>query len=140
MMTFNTTVMPKIIKIPRWVNRIMQSMRFCIYQNEYKNPENTVDLPNINWLQWQYEKQNGLCYWLQIPMNIEESSRLDSISLDRLDSSLPYTQNNCVLCTKFANMGKGRHTVDDMRQFVALLGIKMNEPIVEKGGMDVIYF
>jgi hypothetical protein len=58
--------------------------------------------------EWVIERltlQNGRCYYTGLPINYVRNSG-DIISLDRLDSSKPYTCDNVVICTWDANRMK----------------------------------
>jgi len=71
---------------------------------------------SLNDIKKQYEKQNGLCYWLGIPMDLAELFVAHSPfapSVDRLNSSLGYEQGNIVLATRFANKGRGCYDSPD---------------------------
>jgi hypothetical protein len=67
-------------------------------------------------LQELWDKQNGLCYWLNIPMN--DKVFLLQPSLDRLDSSIGYLKNNVVLSTTFANLGRNKASIEEMKEFL----------------------
>ena len=65
-----------------------------------------------------WEKQNGKCYWLKIDMSLEDlfiSRSPFAPSVDRLDSSVGYHRENIVLCSRFANLGRGAYDRDDFR-------------------------
>lgn len=75
-------------------------------------------------LRKQWDKQGGMCYWLDIPMNIEDvytSNNPFSPSVDRLDNSRDYHTDNIVICTSFANMGRGRVKEKEFMLFVKYL-------------------
>jgi hypothetical protein len=72
----------------------------------------------------QWNKQNGKCYWLDIPMCIDDvytSNNPFSPSVDRLDNNKDYDVDNIVICTGFANMGRGRVNEKVFRLFVEYL-------------------
>ena len=63
-----------------------------------------------------WNKQNGLCYWLGIEMSLEDlfiSHSPFAPSVDRLKSSRGYHINNVVLCSRFANKGRGAYDNKD---------------------------
>lgn len=69
-----------------------------------------------------YEKQNGKCFWLGIPLvpsMIPRDPRRPSV--DRYDSTIGYVQGNVVLACMFANMGRSCLTPEAVREFVAEL-------------------
>jgi hypothetical protein len=53
-----------------------------------------------------WEEQQGRCFWTDVPMVFETGSPW-KISLERLDNSKPYTPENVVLCSWFANVARG---------------------------------
>lgn len=69
-----------------------------------KNTENTL---TIHDLLNQYEIQNGKCYYSGRTLAIEMRTKsLDSLSIDRVDSSKGYTPDNIVLCCSIINIMK----------------------------------
>jgi len=63
-------------------------------------------------LKLQWKKQRGKCWWLGIPMSLEDLFVINSpfaVSVDRVDSSGGYTPNNIVLTTRFSNLGRGSY-------------------------------
>ena len=72
----------------------------------------------------QWNKQNGQCYWLEIPMFINDIYTTNSPfspSVDRLDNDRDYEPDNIVICTTFANMGRGRVNKDHFELFIRYL-------------------
>lgn len=65
----------------------------------------------------QYEKQQGLSYFLKIPLDITMKDKLSSISIDRIDNSKGYTKGNFTLVTRFENMGRNINSFEDMIKF-----------------------
>lgn len=64
-------------------------------------------LPTINDLILLYKKQNGICYYCKITMLLTKNVyNPDSISIDRLDSYLAYSNKNCVFCCVWCNRAK----------------------------------
>jgi len=73
---------------------------------------------NSNFLEELKESQNGLCYWLNIPIDFSHNDKLRSPSLDRLDNSKGYTTDNVVLCTQYANLGRQSENIDNYKRFL----------------------
>lgn len=66
-----------------------------------------------------YERQNGRCYWLNIPLKLVDEPRSPATpSLDRIDNNKGYTRDNVVLACLFANMGR---SVLSAERFLAFL-------------------
>jgi hypothetical protein len=62
-------------------------------------------------LRRQWDLQGGKCYWLGLDMNIDDVYTTNNPwgpSVDRLDNDKDYTPENIVICTMFANLGRGR--------------------------------
>jgi hypothetical protein len=71
-----------------------------------------------------WEKQNGLCHWLGIKMSLEDLFVTRSPfapSVDRIDNTRGYHKDNIVLCTRFANLGRGAYHPDDFSTRMILL-------------------
>ena len=77
-----------------------------------------------------WKKQNGKCYWLKINVSLEDlfiSRSPFAPSVDRLDSSVGYHKDNIVLCSRFANLGRGAYDRDDFRPRLNKLLKEANE-------------
>lgn len=76
-------------------------------------------------LKEQWDNQGGLCYWLDIEMSLADlaiSRSPFAPSVDRINSSIGYNKNNIVLCTRFANLGRGAYDNEDFKpRLIALL-------------------
>ena len=62
-------------------------------------------------LERQFVRQDGRCYWLGIPININHVFTTHNPlapSVDRLNNDRDYEKDNIVICTQFANMGRGK--------------------------------
>ena len=69
-------------------------------------------------LKEQWDIQRGMCYWLDIEMSLPDlavSRSPFAPSVDRIDSSRGYHKDNIVLCTRFANLGRGAYDNDDFK-------------------------
>jgi hypothetical protein len=63
-----------------------------------------------------WEKQKGLCYWLNIEMSLSDLIIKDSPfapSAERLDNNVGYVPGNVVLASRFANRGRGAYNGED---------------------------
>lgn len=67
-----------------------------------------------------YNKQNGKCFWSNNQMSIENvsTSKLDTISVDRIDCNKGYIKDNIVLCFKFFNLGRGNMNYIEFSKFL----------------------
>jgi hypothetical protein len=72
-----------------------------------RNLEYSIDIDYIKDL---YKKQNGLCFYSGIPMEIGVHDKRDKenngLSLDRINSDIGYKKGNIVLCCAFINAMK----------------------------------
>lgn len=61
-----------------------------------------------DWAINQFEKQNGKCFYTKIPMTFGHGKGRvwTNTSIDRIDSSLGYSESNCVLCCHGFNLMK----------------------------------
>lgn len=65
----------------------------------------------------QYNKQQGLSYFLKIPLDITMKDKLSCVSIDRIDNDKGYTKDNFTLVTRFENMGRNINSFEDMIKF-----------------------
>lgn len=64
----------------------------------------------------QFNKQSGLCYYTNLPMDMEIGSNdWNVVSVDRIDSNAGYTPDNIVLCRKIANFMKNTLSIDQFK-------------------------
>ena len=73
---------------------------------------------DMKFLESLKDKQNGLCYWLNIPLDFTMKDKLRKPSIDRLDNSRGYDADNIVLTTVFANTGRRDASVEEMKSFL----------------------
>ena len=109
-----------------WKYRVLNSV---IGRETRKKEENESDKSkekrfrdreiNGNFLETLKEKHNGMCYWLNIPIDFTMEDRLRKPSLDRLDNSIGYRKDNVVLTTVFANTGRRDATIEEMLKFIS---------------------
>ena len=63
-----------------------------------------------------WHTQDGRCYWLKIKMSLNDLYVAHSPfapSVDRIDNTKGYHIDNIVLCTRFANKGRGAYNSKD---------------------------
>ncbi len=89
-----------------------------------------------NFLLNQFEKQNGLCYYTSIPLKLtstrddkfsgEDQADMDVLSVDRLDSSKGYLEENIVLCCNGINKMKGNVNTEGLKKFLEFITLQKN--------------
>lgn len=77
-----------------------------------------------------WNRQNGKChYWnIDLDMDLLFSESLNFIpnhplapSVDRIDNNKDYTIDNIVICTRFANIGRGSFPYEEMKNVITYL-------------------
>ena len=81
-------------------------------------------------LEKQWEKQGKVCYWLNIPIDLNllyndhpewYPKHPGAPSVDKIDDSKDYTPDNIVITCRFANFGRNIYPYDRMLSFVELI-------------------
>lgn len=95
----------------------------CKYRADAKNIEYSIDHIFLREL---YEKQQGLCHYTDLPMELKGSlKQLDNVfSVDRIDSSKGYTKDNVVLCLNIINRFKGDAKLEYFKSIFKAIFIK----------------
>lgn len=63
------------------------------------------------WFVSQWKQQNGRCFYTKVPLSKESGPY--KISIDRVDSSIGYLQDNCVLACLAVNIMKNQAEVEE---------------------------
>jgi hypothetical protein len=109
----------KKIEFQKQKERRVRLWQNTLIHDSKRNKEHTLTVDDINEM---YEKQNGLCYWFNIPLVPSETKKHpQQPSLDRLDRLKGYTKENVVLCCYSANIGRNENELDIWINFVELL-------------------
>ncbi len=109
--------------------------------------DNLSELPDVEltdkdfnidylWVLQQRDAQNNRCYYTGLEMVwstglIDDIKRMNpyAVTVERLDSTRPYVQDNCVLACWRANCMKGDGTYDEMILFATSI---LNKHVIEK--------
>lgn len=83
-----------------YANSLTSAKERCNKKNRSEAGEHTI---KDSYLEELYEKQNGLCYYSNIPMNFDKSEW--KVSIERLDNTKGYIEGNIVLCCLELNTG-----------------------------------
>jgi hypothetical protein len=62
-------------------------------------------------------EQNHKCKISKIPLEYS-NNKWNSLSFDRLDSNIGYTENNTIMVTKFLNNSKNVHSLDEYEKIL----------------------
>lgn len=108
-------IIKKDEKIRNWESNLVQSIGGNRLKKKYLTINKNITKQDIKTI---YEKQNGLCYWLKIPLDITFNDKLRQPSIDRLDNNKGYELNNIVLSSKFANLGRHSSSAEDFLIFI----------------------
>lgn len=78
-----------------------------------------------------YLKQNGLCHYTKVPMLTGRrvhkiAHKPTSLSLDRLDATKGYTDDNVVLCCRAINLAKNHWSADEFCDFLSQVALHFN--------------
>lgn len=71
-----------------------------------------------------YKKQNGRCFWFNVPMDLNllyVKWHPLAPSADRLDESRGYYKNNIVICTRLSNLGRQRYDINKFHEIADYL-------------------
>ena len=91
----------------------------------------TVTIEDLRYI---FEKQGRKCYWLGIPLDPNNNYIANhplAISVDRLDNSRGYHRNNIVICSRFANLGRGPFDPNQFIGVITLIKKYLRNPLSE---------
>lgn len=95
--------------------------------------ECSLTIENLN---SHYTSQNGLCFYTGIPLKPEtenEAGHLEFnlLSVDRIDPTKGYTNENIVLCCNSINMLKGTSSIDNLQKIFDYISLSKNRSIIK---------
>jgi len=103
-----------------WANRVVHKAASHALSRTKKGKAGTTCTITREFVLQLWEQQQGLCYYTRLPMS-RELYRLDSVSMDRLDSKQGYDPGNVVLTCSAINRAKSDHSAEDFLGFIAAL-------------------
>ena len=75
-----------------------------------------------SWVRNQFKKQEGKCFYSSLKMITSEINRFPfKPSIERLDNSLPHTEENCVLVCLGINLGRNKSTLEELKKHLKLI-------------------
>jgi hypothetical protein len=89
--------------------KLLSKVKLCGSEQASRSRVKEVTITEED-LQTQFYHQEGKCYWLGLPLNIDDvytSNNPFGPSVDRLDNDKDYHKDNIVICCSFVNMGRG---------------------------------
>lgn len=90
-----------------------------------KGMEVTITIDSLNNL---FIKQNGCCYYSGIPMEMNKASNY-SMSIDRLDNSKWYTDDNVVLAASIVNTMKSTLSCVEFMTIIKAIATNQHETV-----------
>lgn len=81
------------------------------------------------------EIQNWRCAYSGIQMTMDHHDFLYAVSVDRINSDLPYIESNVILCCQAVNYIKGKDSIDELRaesHAVAMNALPLDNPYLLK--------
>jgi hypothetical protein len=100
--------------------RIKNIIRYRVLSAKHRAIRNGLVFEiNDDIIKEKIESQQGLCYISKQPFSYMEND-WNSLSLDRLDSNLGYTQDNTIIVTKFVNNSKTNLSLDEYTNLIKL--------------------
>lgn len=107
----------KVCQEKDWAYRLVRRVCTRVSLDQRFRCERREDRVTKEFLEDMYDMQDGKCFWLGIPLDIESDS-LSKVSVDRINNDMPYQKDNVVLASVFANVGRSNYTV---LEFIELL-------------------
>jgi hypothetical protein len=99
----------KIKKSGEWANNNFIRMQFLQAKHRAKRDEIVFEL-TLEIVERKYKEQDGKCKVSNIELELR-NNLWNSLSLDRVDSKIGYTDENTVLVTKFLNNSKNIYSL-----------------------------
>jgi len=103
----------------------------CINNKSFKGRARKPVFISIKDLETIWNRQNGICpysnFKLILPThtNIKKHPQYLYASLDRKDSNLPYTLDNCQFISKSLNFAKNNMSDDEFIEFLRILSVNL---------------
>lgn len=109
-----------------WLNQCLRSTKACSpsrAKRGYRVKENDL---TIEFLLDLWNKQQGICPITGLPLK-SKSGDPCSASIDRIDPDRGYLQDNVILACKWANLGRGRCSIEEFRLILA--SVRLSKPV-----------
>jgi hypothetical protein len=95
--------------------------------NNLKTKNTKTDI-TPEWIQQQFDKQDGKCFYTGIKMIITKENRyLFKPSMERMDCFNPYTRENCVLVCLGSNLGRNDLELKEYLKYIQNLRSAVNK-------------
>jgi hypothetical protein len=111
----NESLKQKERRVRLWQNTLIHDSK--------RNKEHNLTVDDVNEM---FKKQNGLCYWFNVPLIPSNNSKHpQQPSLDRLDRNKGYTIDNVILTCYSANIGRNENNVEVWEDFLKVLKLNL---------------
>jgi hypothetical protein len=97
------------------------------YRARVINKEYNLDK---EWYLAQLDIQDQKCFYTKVPLEFKRNHPY-SATLDRIDSSKGYTKDNCVVVTKFINLAKSDHSLEEFKVMLEVAAKAFRDDIKE---------
>ena len=95
--------------------------RFICKKSQCKRLKIDFDL-TVEFLESLWKDQNEKCYWLHIPISMEQKKCNPlTATIDRLDSEKGYIRGNVVWASYFANIGRTDCSVEEFQNILSMV-------------------
>lgn len=102
-----------------WQYKISQNCLKSRSKNRFKNSDESKFIVTHEFLTELAKKQNYKCYYTNIDIDFNTKSRSPfQPSLDRMDPSKPYSEDNCVLVTVATNYAKNDFSIEQFNNWI----------------------
>lgn len=127
---------PKALHLNDMERFFWEKTKNCEFRT--KNTDIPFDLDYLYLLDL-YNKQNGKCFYSNLPMKLRSDknresygAEFDVLSIDKIDPIKGYTKGNIVLCLNSINMFKSEHKMEDIKKVFRAIYMKEKNNITVK--------
>lgn len=104
-------------------NDITKFLKSRLNRIKKRCAENNIDYNlSLDWAVKKYKEQGGNCFYTNCQLNwgVGKGLNPDSLSFDRINPDLGYTEQNVIICSHRANTIKSNMTVDEFKEWMPL--------------------
>lgn len=112
--------------VAAWAKTAVRNAR--THSRSRRHPEPTI---SGLFLQDLFRRQGGVCYWSGCPLSLMTRSPF-RVSVDRLQASRGYEEDNVVLCCWFMNRARSDLSCDDFRSVMLMVASHLPQRLCER--------